>query len=721
MPLFLRKYGSYKLNLQLRCSKCYIVMICLLGIVLSNKVQAARYNLDSLHKVIRTSNSKTDVLEAYLKLAKQYNTFQTDSSVMFCNAVLKIASANKLLGYQILAHKQLGETYLSKRLVDSARNHYLVALSISEKNKFYDGLCMTYSQMSEFYHNIGKQDSSLYCLLQYLSYSHKASNPKEVPGSLNLLGNFYSLQGNFSKARSYLMQSLKLWQKLDPDNTAGILSDIGNTYYNENNYPKALEYYKAAYAASRRVGDKLGYAYTLNNIALVYMDQKQYDSAIAYSKQALYYYHLILAKDGIAGAELNISRSYSLKGDYSNALPHVKEALIFGKQLNDRTLLYSCYSQMAKIYDKTGDYKSAYECQRLKTAYADSLNDITIKQKTADLQAKYESSQKEAENKALRADEARQVELINRQRLLAGFIGIVLFLSLIILLIVVRYSNQQKHNLILLREQNQQIQAANDELARLNEEALDQKTQLETANAFKDKLFSIVSHDFRSPLISLQSFLFLLDEVELTKEELQFMSKDLLERVNVTYDFLENLLSWAKSQMKGYTPELQLVNIHAMVDKQFELFNAQALAKTIRLYNHVSVETSIMTDVNMIKLVLRNLISNAIKFSQEHKQIMVTCYSENEYCIINVEDNGLGMSENELGKLFIAAGHTTLGTADEKGSGIGLKLCKEFVEINGGKIWAISKLNEGSTFSFSIPERPQVMTELKVGKTVLST
>ena len=230
--------------------------------------------------------------------------------------------------------------------------------------------------------------------------------------------------------------------------------------------------------------------------------------------------------------------------------------------------------------------------------------------------------------------------------------------------------------------------------------------ELVESNNTKDKLFSIIAHDLRSPFNSILGFSDLLFENLQEFETAE--TKELLGIINAsaknTLVLLDNLLNWAKSQTGQINFKPEKVVLSPIIQEVFELSNSSAKNKNILLNYIQSEEIVVLADPNMIKTVLRNLISNAIKFTNSKGKIDLTALQNNNFIEIAVSDNGVGMSNETRKKLFdISTNITTKGTANEKGSGLGLILCKEFVEKHGGKIWIESEEGKGSDFKFTLP------------------
>jgi signal transduction histidine kinase len=235
------------------------------------------------------------------------------------------------------------------------------------------------------------------------------------------------------------------------------------------------------------------------------------------------------------------------------------------------------------------------------------------------------------------------------------------------------------------------------------EEQLEQqKEQLLELNQFKDKVFSIVSHDFRSPLNSLKGMLALYLQGMISHEEMKSLASELLEKLNTTSNMLDNLLHWAKNQLQGIHVKPQKIDISELVKENIELIRPLAEKKDIHLKCENHRPVSAFADEEMIKLVLRNLISNAVKFSFKGGDVGITILEEEDQVVVEVKDQGTGMNEQQKENLFNPSARSSPGTNNEKGMGLGLILCKEFVEKNGGRLWAESEEGKGSLFCFSL-------------------
>jgi signal transduction histidine kinase len=226
-------------------------------------------------------------------------------------------------------------------------------------------------------------------------------------------------------------------------------------------------------------------------------------------------------------------------------------------------------------------------------------------------------------------------------------------------------------------------------------------------NATKDKFFSIVAHDLKNPFFTLigLSEILLNDKNIRHSDQFDEFMEGIYETASIGYNLLENLLKWSQSQTDKILFEPKKVNLHEIAQYCIDDVENQSRFKDIDVNNEVPQNYHIIADVNLLKTILRNLINNAVKFTDRNGMISVACNKIENDIIISVKDTGIGMSEKDLQEMFkIDKVKSKPGTNRERGSGLGLILCKEFVEKHGGKIWVESELDVGSTFSFTIPK-----------------
>lgn len=233
-----------------------------------------------------------------------------------------------------------------------------------------------------------------------------------------------------------------------------------------------------------------------------------------------------------------------------------------------------------------------------------------------------------------------------------------------------------------------------------------QSEQLLGMNKLKDRLFSIIAHDLRAPLINLNDIIKMLNEGIITEEEFKSFVPQLSKNIGFTTSLLENLLFWAKSQLQGEIVKPIYFNLKELTVNTVNLYENITSEKDIEIQNNIDFTYKVHADKDMIQLVIRNLVFNAIKFSKRGGLIMLSSSTEGNYSKMCIQDRGVGISTEDQKKLFELETFTTRGTDNEQGTGLGLLLCKDFIEKNHGKIWVESELTKGSKFCILIPNSP---------------
>jgi signal transduction histidine kinase len=250
------------------------------------------------------------------------------------------------------------------------------------------------------------------------------------------------------------------------------------------------------------------------------------------------------------------------------------------------------------------------------------------------------------------------------------------------------------------------LETKNNELNSLNSELKNSEKDLRELNESKDKFFSILAHDLRSPFASIIGLAdFLNAEIQnLNTDEIKKIVRSISQSSKRVNMLLENLLKWSLVQTGRLQVDPVPFNISSVITDVVELLSPTSENKEIKLEKEFGHNTLVYADKNMVETIIRNLLSNAIKFSNPSGKIIIRTIQQNQFTRVDIIDNGIGIHEEDFRKIFKIDEHTNVvGTGNEKGTGLGLILCKEFVERNGGKIWFESTINEGSTFYFTIP------------------
>ncbi len=509
-----------------------------------------------------------------------------------------------------------------------------------------------------------------------------------------------------------------------------------NIYWRSNDYEKAAEYFEKALENITKVGNKNGEKVLLSNLALIYSEQGNYGKAIQYFEKSLAIANSQGRRQEVGQTLLNISTVQLEQGNLQSAVNTLNQAQSVAQEISDQKLLRNVYYNLNKAYEamsntqKAAEYFSLYamltkkiqaEEIRLKEQQAKAMVDSagrvvqqvsqekeqTVKKlvETSNELQQRDKTLKEVEK--LTREQQMQIELLNaemrlrdaelkHQKLLEKvYIGLILISIVITALILYAYIEKRKANR-MLAEKNEEISRQRDAISR-------QADELRELNSLKDKLFSIIAHDLRSPLFSLITMLNIAKEGHFTPESFKQILDELSDNVNHTTSLLENLLTWAKNQMHGTKVNPLNFDIKELADSRLRLLKDAAESKEVRLINNIAAGTYIFADKDMTDIVVRNLISNAIKFCNAGDRVTLWSFSDGATVTVCVEDTGLGMTPDVQDKLFGTQITSTPGTKNEKGTGLGLILCKEFIQMNGGAIWAESQPGKGSKFFFTLP------------------
>lgn len=544
----------------------------------------------------------------------------------------------------------------------------------------------------------------------------------------------------FSESLSWYFKALNLSTQINDVVGIGFCYDnLGVVRFNQKQFDDALKYFKNAKDQFEKANHQEGLSYAYNHISWVLVEKKQYSSALDYIQEALFIRRKIKASpeqisntlgdvatvqvalkkysaakitinEGIQLArklnkpiivsvhQLTLASLYLNNNQLDEAITIAQSSYQIAQEANNRLQRMKCASALAKIYERQQKYDLAYPYLIEQYALKDSLFNEEINNKTANLEAKYQFDLKERQLLEFqRRQELENKRNLDRERFLSS-----LLIAALIFLAVLAYFIYQK------RKQdkfvNEELVQKNAEISRQNQEIQEQTAQLAENNRFKDRLFSIISHDLRSPVVGLVGSLELVNEGLLSETEFRNMLPDLAHNINSIQSLLDNLLAWARTQMKGIAILPEAFHIRDLLDEKISMFKKQIQAKELNILNNVEADLQVLADKNMIDLVARNLLSNAIKFSVHGGTITMSSSRQKGYSLICIADNGIGISADNLNRLFDAQTVSTKGTAGEMGTGLGLLLSKEFIEQNGGKIWGESVVGEGSKFYFTIPE-----------------
>lgn len=422
----------------------------------------------------------------------------------------------------------------------------------------------------------------------------------------------------------------------------------------------------------------------------IYSGLKDYKTSITFNK-------LAIRLDSIIDNKRALGIAYYLAAFNEFNLRHLERSAEFlNKSIalvhangSFKTLI-KAHTLLGEIYLAENKAELGYRQLKLVSQFKDSLYSVERSAQVQEMQSLYELGKKQATIINLESEKKNQRVLAT---VLSG--GIVLLLLLIFVLWRLR---------IVQKRANEALASKNRAVEHQREEMQTQAENLQELNNLKSKLFSVISHDLRGPIGNLQSLLDMVTRRIMTPEEFISVSHKLKENLNVTQRTLENLLSWSLSQMEGLKTEQDQFNIRHLIDEACRLLEEVAQRKNITLETSAETSIPVLADHNQIQLIIRNLLHNAIKFSREDGTVVVTAETDDDYCHVSIKDNGIGMTPMETNMVLEKNQHfTKTGTHQEKGTGLGLMLCQEFVKRNGGSLTIESSPGEGTSVSFTVP------------------
>ncbi len=548
-----------------------------------------------------------------------------------------------------------------------------------------------YNNIGNDYYDLGEYDDAFFYFTQSHHIASAARDTFRMLVALHNVGRVFKELGQYDRAMDHLLLSKKMSeQQKDTEGIPYAYDEIGDVLLRKNELDSALIVLMLSRKESRKQKITVLEPKTIAKIATIYTLKNDFEKAYAYYDTAYALHRTANDKLGIAEVELGRTRVLILEERYDDALPKVEQILATAKQLNAQVLEIKCFAQLAEIWELKGDYKKSLSYYKRYKLLEDTLFSQEMQGKLLRDQLRFETESRDSQIAALSQLQTFQRNEIKRQELIRNILVVVMALTGILLISVYRSGQRRRQiNKLLLQHQ--------DDMEKRSEE-------LERLNQVKDKFFSIISHDLRSPINALAGLLDLLDKGAVTKEELPKHITELKTRFNHTRTLLNNLLDWTLLQMDKLNLQSSKVNLRNIVDENINLLNTTH-GKSIVLTNEVPLDAIGFGDSNTINLVIRNLMTNAIKFTNDGGEVVISAFEKNRDWHVSVKDNGIGMKEDVLSILFDkTAPYTTRGTANEKGTGLGLILCKEFVEKNGGKIWVESEEGSGSTFYFTLPK-----------------
>ena len=674
----------------------FLILICLAYWSFSH-LHAQDSRTDSLldMSVVLTDNELASTFyELSLSLQKEY----PDSALYFANRAELMLQRNDPESLLPFLFKSKGQIYEYKLVTERSLLYYKKAYDEFIKLENYTEIGNCALKMGNLYYDMANYSEAYFFYMQSLNAYERENDQIGIARMENNLGLVSHAMGRLSEAEKHYQKAYTIYREngLSTEEYRA-LSNIGSIYYDRELYDTALVYYQEVMdqldpdsLASSVEYHILSGVY--NNTALAYNELGDQQLALDYFRKGLSLARSADDQYTVGSVYVNLGSVFGEMGNEESALYYLHRALRIAQQRTFRSLELEVYEELAKLHAKPGSYASAYNWMvRYDTLYKSLFNEEQSAQ-IMRLRSRYEQEISEKEILQLQSESQVQ-KMLNK--LFIIFIVVIVALAIII---AVNLRSKKLTNQ-MLAERNLQISNAIQKLS-------ESENELQKLNKSKDRIFSVVAHDLRNPVAAVTGFSELLYDnfeefpVDTQKEYLL----QILQGTQRIQNLLENLLIWARSQMKAVKYEPETFKVKGLLAESVREMKANLDHKKVDCLLKIETSCVVFADKAMIRTVFRNLIINAIKFSFPGGKIRITSETTENGCHIMVSDDGIGIQPEIQEKLFTANEVvSTPGTTGESGSGLGLVICKEFLERNQGEIAVESEPGNGSTFIVKLP------------------
>lgn len=601
------------------------------------------------------------------------------------------------------------------------------ALSNSSHSEYVKGKMQSLIGIGDYYSDMGMQDQSISHYQKAQILAKETNNIDFILYTHNCLAGEYEYKGEYALALNEYLESMEIAEASNKTKMLSILNEnIALLYASQKDYDHALAYFKTVKKLNEEIKDEIFTARSLSNIASIYADTDELEYAMFNVNTSISVFEKNEELDWLAFAYQIKGKTYLKQEKYDWALFWFKQSkVIHDKKIEDKRgeidLLHGLAEanlgigrdSLSEKYALTGfnlaqslnikegikkHTKTLYQLHKQKEAYVKALAYHELYQELSDTISKNESKKSLVMLKTQLNHEQQKEDLIAESDKALARQKNYIYASLTILLILLGITLLVRRNESIQKKLNKELNSKKNDLEK-------QEIKLREINVAKDKLFSIIGHDLRGPIGALQGLLQLFESGEIKQKEFwNFMPKLRSDIDHISFT-LNNLLSWGQTQMNGTITKPSRVSIENIVNENMNLLSEIADGKAIKMTNQLLDNTFAWSDADQMDIVIRNLMSNSLKFTPKEGLITVKAKEKSDFWEICVADTGIGMDLETQNKIFDAnANITTYGTDNEKGTGLGLSLCKEMVENNKGTIWVESTLNKGTSFYFTVPK-----------------
>ena len=540
----------------------------------------------------------------------------------------------------------------------------------------YDGIAYVYEKESDW-------EKALLYANKSLAITEKSNVPLDAAYSYHQLGSAYLGLGDYEKAEQFLKKAKGIFKTAaDTDRIALCNVDLAKVYIQLQYYNIAKPYLDSALQLFTAWKEEYQVAETYHQLGRLSLRQNRYDDAEGYFTQELtIYQHYPGVPVDHAHASVGLGRVAMGRKDYAKAITIFSGEITILQKAGDKARQLDCLLFLARADSAMNNFKEAfYNMQRYKLLY-DTVNNERKSKATQRLMLEMGVERQNNENKILQTKYDEQ-----QSRLIIILIAVVLLLLGIILLI------------LLYRQKSEAFKV----VEKLHEETAYKNREMASSNNVKDKLISMIAHDVRSPLASLQNTLTLTREGILNTNEFMQLTQMLEMDIQHLMGMLDNTLLWAREQMIDINVKKVTFKIYRVIEDVIELYQQTIISKGVTIHNNISTTTEVYSDIDIIATVLRNILSNAVKFTPNGKSIYIQQSNLKNKILISVKDEGVGITDDVLKKITNKEFISTRGTDNEKGTGLGLLFSRDLLLKLDEDFQISSVLGKGTAITISL-------------------
>ena len=651
--------------------------------------------VDSLKQLINNSKDTYTLIKANSQLCWIKRSRDPENAMAYGNKALQLINKNPQydsIKAEVLNF--LGVVNRNKGNYGGAMDYYFEALEQAKKHNDYIQIAYSNNNLGGIFTMQGNYIDAIEYIKSALHYFSKENHLKGIGYTYVNLGNLYRYAGETDEGIRCLNQAIIYKEKVNDTIGIAITKNlIAIALFDKGDFDEAHILYTQLQDLYRINKDIKGLSVVKNYLGLLETKDSNYQRAIQFFKESIKLSEHIQNKYGIALAKIDMAIPYHKLGQTIKALKILDEGSLLAREIGDLELIIDSYENYARIYHGLGNYKLAYD---YKTKYQESLEkhlDNLTRERIASLRINTELEKKKnqteyLENRTLLLEE--NVVLAEEKLLLQRYF--VASLVIIILLILIPL-------FVLIRKNKNKLDR--------NEDLIGKNIQLQEANKTRERFLSIIGHDLKNPFNSVLGLTgLLIDEWDaLPDKEKLYILNEIHSSSNSIYELMDNLLLWAKNQSGTIQVHPERININDNIIEAYEIFRNQASYKKIEIKLNIGSSNYISADPQMINTILRNLFSNALKFTKKNGDILIDVQRLTSEIKVSITDNGKGIPPDDLKKILDdRGGFSTKGTADESGTGLGLLVVRDFVKGNKGVFWVESTEGVGSTFCFTLPD-----------------